>query len=353
MGYVLLCFLLVLCRAGGMGPGTAPAQAATSAELQRLAAGFPVSDKMSAGSVRMYELDLLAGQHARIAILKGDLILKVAIYAPEGPLCLEMTGRRYGSLDLSFTSAVSAIHRLEIRSLEEDATERAYELRLVEVTTATPRHRMADQAACVAAEAERLREQHSASSQLAALSKYSEAQRLWEAAGELTRAAEAFANMGDICFALSRYHQALTQYGNSLLLSERSADRPAQLVALNGIGYTHIYLGNNQDALRYAKRVLGMIGRLRPGERAAATYRRAEAQALNNVGEVYYSFGELRKSVEMFDRALAMWTDIGERRGEALARLNLGYSYNDLGDLQNASEHFRRSLALWQVLDDE
>lgn len=78
-----------------------------------------------------------------------------------------------------------------------------------------------------------------------------------------------------------------------------------------------------------------------------------EARALNNLGEVCYSLGELRESVGLFERALGVWAEAGgDRRGEALAHLNIGYSLSDLGERRGAAEHYRRSLSLWQSVDD-
>jgi CHAT domain-containing protein/predicted negative regulator of RcsB-dependent stress response len=326
--------------------------AEVSARPRTLTAGETVSDVLSPGQTRVYELDLRAGQYARAEILKGDLRLKVSVCAqPERP-CFELPGTRYGRLDLFFSTDVSAIHSLQVSSLESDTVERTYELRVIEVTTATARRRLLSAAARAAAEGDVLRERHDASSPLASVSKYNEARRLWESVGEIGRAVEALCAIGDVYFALSQYRQALQNYTTALSLSGRSEDKLARLAALHGVGYVNVYLGENQKALSHAEEMLEVIERGDAGLRASAGFRRAEAQALNIMGEAYYSFGELRKSVGMFERALSIWTEVGERRGEALALLNLGYSHSDLGDLRKASDHFRRSLALWQSVSD-
>ncbi|HEY0377993.1 MAG TPA: CHAT domain-containing tetratricopeptide repeat protein [Pyrinomonadaceae bacterium] len=318
-----------------------------------LTAGETVSDVLSPGRPRRYELNLRAGQYVRAEILKGDLRLKVSVCARPEQACSEFFGTRYGRLELFFSADVSATPRLEVSSLESDPAERTYELRVVEVAASATRQRLLSAAARAAAEADALRERRDGSSPLASVPKYGEARRLWESAGEFGRAAQALCARGDVYFAVSQYPQALQDYVQALSLGGRGEDRLARLAALHGVGYVNVYLGENQKALSYAKEMLDLIERGDAGLRASADFRRAEAQALNIMGEAYYSLGELRKSVETFERALAIWTEVGERSGEALALLNLGYSHSDLGDLGKASDHFQRSLALWQSVSDE
>src|SRR6266511_3332690 len=49
-----------------------------------------------------------------------------------------------------------------------------------------------------------------------------------------------------------------------------------------------------------------------------ATDRNGEAQTLSNIGEVYWSLGEMRKALEKYDEALPIRRAIGNRSGEAV-----------------------------------
>lgn len=357
-----LCLLALLCQAGEVRSREArdaavkTADGGVSTEPRVLTTGAAVSDAVSAGETRVYALDMTAGERARVEIRKGDLKLKVSACAQPERACTELIGRRYGKLDLYFSADGPARYKIEVRSMEADATSRGYELQLVDVVSSPRRYRLEEDAARADAEAEGLRDRQDQSSQLAAASKYGEAERLWESAGDFSRAAETLCDMGDIYFSLSQYRQAAALYEKALPLGERSGDQLARLTALNGIGYVNVYLGENQKTLRkalqYAQEMLDAVERADFAERESAEYKRAKAQALNIKGEVYYLFGQLRESIDMFDVALSLWTEAGERRGQALAFLNLGYSYSDLGNPQAASEHFQRSLALWQSINE-
>ena len=358
--HLALCLLAALCQVGEIRSSgtvasvfTRTVNAARAAEPRMLSPGVAVSDAMSVGEVDVYAVNIPAGQHVLIEFIKGDLQMKVSVCAQTERSCMEWIGRHYGRLAFSFSADISALYKIEVRSLETDTLARGYELRLVEMVNARPHHQLEDAASRLDAEAASLRDRQDLSSQLAAASKYGEAQRLWESAGKFGRAAETLCHMGDIYFALSQYRPALAHYAKALSLSERSSgDRLARLAALHGLGYVNIYVGENQKALDSAKEMLDVIERADSAERDSANYRRAKAQALNIMGEVDYAFGELRKSIERFDLALSLWTNVGERSGQALALLNLGYSYSDLGNPQIASAHFQRSLALWQSLKE-
>jgi CHAT domain-containing protein/tetratricopeptide (TPR) repeat protein len=359
LGCLVVCLLATLGRPGestGGGASTRIALAQTApdppAEPQKLSAGSSVSGTLSADETRAYVLDVPGGQYVHVEVDKGDLGLEVSVCAPQTRPCLKSVVRRYGKVDTSFVADVSGEHRVEVRSLEGDAVGRAYELRVLEVSHATARQRLVGRAARAAGEAETLRERPDASSQLAAASTYDEARRLWESAGEYGRAAGALCDMGDVYFNLSQYRRSLDSYAKALATAERGGDSLARLAALNGIGYANVYLGENQKALAYAREALDFIQRAEPAVRTSVDYRRAEARAFNTIGEVHYSLGELRKSVEVFGQALSLWAEIGERSGEALALLNLGYSHSDLGELRNANENFERSLLLWQAVSD-
>ena len=314
--------------------------------------GLAVSDTVSAGETHLYALDLMAGRHASIQMIKGDLRVKVSVCVQPARACFELIGRRYGKLEFSFSADAAARYEIEIRSLEADAAVRGYELRLAELVATTPQHRLADDAVRAAAEAESLRDRQDQSSQDAAIVKYGEAQQLLETAGEFSRAADALCRMGDIYFALSQYGPALAHYTKALTLAERSGDPLARLAAINGMGYVNVYLNEKQKALSQAQEMLDMVEQADTARRDSADYRRVKAQALNIKGEVYYSFGELHKSIEMFDLALSLWMQVGERGGQALAFLNLGYSYSDLGNPQTAAANFQQSLELWQSIDE-
>ena len=209
----------------------------------------------------------------------------------------------------------------------------------------------AESAAKAFAEAEEMHERWEEGSLRQAIEKYEAAAAAWQAVDPV-KAAEALRSAGDIYFILSDYKQSLSYYERALKISRGSSDRGGELEALNSIGYVYIYLGESQKALGYLTRVSEECKRLSSTSPGGVKWQRLAAQAFNNIGEVYYAFGDLKGSIKMFTRALDIWTTEDDRRGRALAHLNLGYSYTDSGTLKEATEHYRQSLALWQEVGD-
>ncbi|MFL6286663.1 MAG: CHAT domain-containing protein [Pyrinomonadaceae bacterium] len=258
--------------------------------------------------------------------------------------------RRDEALEVSFAAEMTGTHRLEIRSLEpEGADGRPYVLTAGSVRPATAADRQYDSAASAFSEGEQLLSLYEEGALRQSITRYLAAAAAWKAL-DARRAAASLRAAGDVYFLLSDYKQALDYYEQALASNRESRDGGGTLDALNSIGYAYIYLGDNRKALRYVKRVRRDCAGASP--RGSADEIRRGAQALNNIGEIYYSLSELEKSLQCFSASAELWTAVGDRRGLALAHLNMGYSYTDSGDLTEAQKNYRRSLELWQEVGD-
>jgi tetratricopeptide (TPR) repeat protein len=83
-----------------------------------------------------------------------------------------------------------------------------------------------------------------------------------------------------------------------------------------------------------------------------ATDRNGEAQTLNNIGEVYWSLGEMQKALEKHNEALPLWRIVGDRRGEAVTLINIGLVYRSLGETQKALEKYNEALPIMRAVGD-
>jgi tetratricopeptide (TPR) repeat protein len=329
---------------------TQASQTKDNAERAReIAAGTPVADEFRGRGSHLFQLNLDAGQYARVVVEKGDLQLSATLLSAERRQLSEHVGRRFGPLRFSFVAEAVGPAFLRIESLENDSDARRYELR-VDVRGATEEDRKAAAASRTYSEAEALRAKWDQTSLRAAIVKYTEALTAWKDAGDAGEQVRTLRCIGECHFILSEYREALDAYTQALSLSRSAKDRGAELDALNDAGYVYVYLGDKPAALRHFEKVRSSLA-ARPDDQSVET-RRRNAAMLNNAGEFYYSLSEFRKALDYFARSLAAWVEVGDRGGEALAHLNLGYTYTDLGDLQNALEHYRRALALWQAVGD-
>lgn len=317
---------------------------------QTLSPQTPAPRQIAGGQAQSFIIALSEGHCLHAKLLKADLDLRVTAFDPAGRQLREFLSRRYGPLTISFIAAATGPHRLEVRSLEAEARSRPYELRVDDPARATHRDWQNDVAIRFATEAELLRSQWSENTIRAAIEKYTEA---WEArrlGANHKDAALTLAEIGECHFILGDYGEALSYFKRARGASRAAGDRQGEIAALNGLGRVFSYIGEDLQALVYARRALARL-KLSAARRDAED-RRAEAQALCGLGEAYYLLGRLPEAMGFFDRALAIWTDLGDRRGQALARLNRGYAYIDSGDLQQAAEQHQRALALWREVDE-
>lgn len=179
-----------------------------------------------------------------------------------------------------------------------------------------------------------------------AILEYGEVQRQSKATGDYEQAAQAAKNSGDVYFFLGDYRNALEQYKEARSFWKLTYNRSAEMQALNLVGYVHVYLGKTEIALKLASRGLSYF-------RSSGSNDLGLAEAENCAGEANSSLGRLRKSIEHFERALALWTAANDKSGQALATLNIAYSHSDLGDIQKAQNLFTQSLSIYKELGDK
>lgn len=299
----------------------------------------------------VFNISLARWQFLRLSFNKGDLNLSLSIYGPDGKKLLEQITRRYESPEMSLVAESAGMYRLEVRSLEQGEAGGRVELSVGRVKIATARDAKDAAARSAVAEASLLRASWEEASLRKAVEKFTRAGQVWRSAGDWGNAAGALMEAAEVHFTLGEYHKALGLYQQAAAESRRAGDRQRESEALAQAGRLYSYLGDNDEAESYVKRGLSYYSRRGDADQPAAV-KRAHAQALNDVGEVYYSKGDLVKTSESLRDALRLFEEAGDRRGEGRARLYIGHLSNALGDREEALTHFRRSLGLYRAVGD-
>jgi CHAT domain-containing protein/Tfp pilus assembly protein PilF len=137
--------------------------------------------------------------------------------------------------------------------------------------------------------------------------------------------------------SIEKYHEAVEMY-------RRASDRKGEAQALNNIGVVYRSLGEMQKALEKYNEALLI--------RRAIGDRSGEAQTLSNIGFVYESLGEMQKALEKYNEALPLQRAVGDRSGEATTLNNIGVVYWSLGEPQKALEKYNEALPLQRVVGD-
>ncbi len=305
---------------------------------------FDFQRQISTGECQAFRFHLAAGQYLRLRVEQESVDVGIALYQPDGRLAIETEGREDETTTISLLAITDGLYRLEAFSLERDASNGSYKLKVEELRPAQTRDkdRIAGQLAFTAGE--RLRKQSEVKANREAIQKYEEAANHWRVAEENQERAKALKASGEIYYLLGEPRQALTHYqqAQSFLGPVRSAELESEL--LSDTSYVYIHLGDYSAALDYGRRANELSQNTGDS--------RQEALALNCLSEVYYGYGERWTALDYAKQALSIWQRLGGRRRRAMTLLSLGYLYTDLGETQQAISHFDQAIALWRAVND-
>jgi CHAT domain-containing protein/tetratricopeptide (TPR) repeat protein len=313
-----------------------------------LTAGAVINRELNVGAKELFEISLTPGDLFRLSLEKGDLALSLTLYDPEGQKLLERVSYGYEVLDLSVPAETAGKYLLEIRSLERDEPRRHYELKLDSVSRATPIDYKNNTAQRATATATILRANWTEKSLRQAIDKYDEAGRIWLASNNLRGAAVATMEAGEVYMTLGEYREALARYQKAAALAKNATAKLEESKALSETGRLDSYLGDNDLAQKHVLEALKLLS-LGSHANQPAGLRGNYAESLNNLGEISYSKGDLAKSSKLFEDALKIFGEIGDRKGEARAYLFVGYISGGLGDPEKAVAELSHALGLYRA----
>ncbi|MCK4696150.1 MAG: tetratricopeptide repeat protein [Candidatus Cloacimonetes bacterium] len=112
---------------------------------------------------------------------------------------------------------------------------------------------------------------------------------------------------------------------------------------LNELG--KMYWGiSSEKTLEYSKQALELSRKL--------TYRKGEAQSLNNIGVGYYFLGDYDKALEYFLNSLKIREELGDKKEIVASLNNIGIIFDDFNDFEQALYYYKRSLEIFEELKD-
>ncbi|MDX2138196.1 MAG: tetratricopeptide repeat protein [Chloroflexota bacterium] len=167
-----------------------------------------------------------------------------------------------------------------------------------------------------------------------AITNYNEAQR-WLPEGQpsirsrlLRKGGEVLLKWGSYADASARYEEALRE-----LQADFRADEASRIYA----GLSMILYRQNQidDAIELAQLALVMAQEGKPNQ----------AQALQNLGMLYWKRLERDVALQYNLQSLALWQELNNLNGSAAVHNNLGLLYQHQGDFETAITHYKLSLA--------
>lgn len=180
--------------------------------------------------------------------------------------------------------------------------------------------------------------------QAGALAAYSEALRLFRAAGQRSGEAATLSNIGNV-YTIWRQHDLALQHSyQALVILREIGDRAGEATTLNNIGLAFNGLGRFQEAVDYYLQVLPVLREI--GDIAL------EGTVLNNIGEVHYRLGQTEQALQYYDRALPIRRQVGDRAGEALTLHNIGSVLDRFQRFRDALTYYQQALVIRREVAD-
>jgi tetratricopeptide (TPR) repeat protein len=117
---------------------------------------------------------------------------------------------------------------------------------------------------------------------------------------------------------------------------------PAQPGAYNGLGIIYGKTGDYTNAEKYYKEAFSKTKNLT--DQQLKQY--WQANALGNLGLVYYHIGRMDKALEHQQQVLIVFREIGDKLEEANTLKNIGLVYQDTGRMEQAMKHHQKALEI-------
>jgi tetratricopeptide (TPR) repeat protein len=153
-------------------------------------------------------------------------------------------------------------------------------------------------------------------------------------------------NMGNIDYYRKDYHGALTNYFEALKEFIQTNDKKGIAMAYNSLAIIYSQTGDYNKALKYtekAREIYLVIGDIRKLSRA-----------LNNMADIYGDYlKEYKKAKILYEKALKIKEELGDKEGIALVKSNLGVLYGHMGNLSLALTYFDDSRKIYEETGDK
>jgi tetratricopeptide (TPR) repeat protein len=170
------------------------------------------------------------------------------------------------------------------------------------------------------------------------------AQQLAHATADRHAELDALNCVGHIHRLSGRYGPATDCYGQALGLARQTGHLIGEQNALLGFGHVHDEQGRYQVATDYYQRALDIAHQI--GNRAGEMF------TLHGLGHVHYAQGHYQPATDYYQQALDIAHQTDNRYGERLALDGLGHVHYAQGHYQPATDYYERALGLARENND-
>ena len=333
---------IILVLIAGLSAGTQGGQTSAITDVHILLPGVSVESDIRGRDLQTYQLRMIAGQYARVAIDHRDLVLSVKLIAPDGEKILEVL-TPYSAQDparVSLIARSSGLYLIQLAAVKNDSTAKQYTIKMEDLREATSSDQSRTTAERLFAEAETLRVNGGANDLRTAIERYRSALDLWRTLELRREEACTLLVLGSVSHNLSQPKDALGYYDKALTLWRSLGDRSKEAQTLSGMGWTYYSIGDLHKALEYYNQALPI--------RRELNDLRGQAQTLTTIGQIHRSLGEPQRAIEHYNQSLPLAREAGDKVQEAFAISNFAFLYIDLAEYQTALSYVDQALPLWR-----
>jgi CHAT domain-containing protein/Tfp pilus assembly protein PilF len=355
---------------------------AQTAPIVSLSQGQAIVKETNETQIHLYQLSLQSEHLVAVEVDQRGIDLVIKVIAPNGKEILEVDGPHgnKGIEKIEFITNESGDFKLEIRALEKKPAQGSYEIKFVELRTATQQDKIILAAKTKYDEASALYGGTGETGRKQAIAKLEESLALWREAGDRKGETKTLYSIGLVYRAINEIDKASEFYQKAYNLSLNINDKLYQAMALQGIAGIQQSKGDFQKAfesyltaLEIVKELNDRAGQasilntlanlyLRAGdkqnyflyaEQSLAIWRELNdvygiTNLLTNISVAYRSLGNTQKVIELLEEGVAVQRKHGDKTGKATMIGNLGVAYLQAGEKQKALESFKESLALYE-----
>lgn len=141
------------------------------------------------------------------------------------------------------------------------------------------------------------------------------------------------------------FTEALIKFRQALIIRKQISDRPGEGVIFYNIGAVYGSLGQYKRSLFYYKQALKIYQEI--------DNHTEEGNTLNNIGATYANLRQYKKSISHYEQALLTYKKISNSAGEGITLSNLGELYRKLRNYRQALKFLNSALRIYQQVVDE
>lgn len=145
-----------------------------------------------------------------------------------------------------------------------------------------------------------------------------------------------YTNLGNIMMYESRYSQALDNYHRALKIDESLGDR-------NGIANMTMNIGSVYYSIKDYKKSIAYFNKSLAQKTTEPVF---NAMLLRNIAAAYNMTGQTKKALDYFEKSLGLYESFGDREAQSSLLSDIALTHYDLEDYDKAIRYSKRSLEM-------